>query len=429
MAERAEVVFGLQPAVWIRTLAYRLWRALPEPPPFRGQLVALILSDRTFRTATRRAKQLAILRPTLEPAELPVRAEPVASWQLPNLASDGDVAAWLGLGVGQLAWFAGVNGGERKAGPGKLRHYRFVIVEKGAGDVRVLEAPRPRLRELQRRILHGILDRVPAHPNAHGFVRGRGITSFARPHVGKAIVLRVDLRSFFSSIPASRVFALFSTLGFPERVARLLTGLTTIETPGDVLASLPRPTSEATVLARRRLVSLLRERHLPQGAPTSPALANLCALALDRRVEALALAMGATYTRYADDLVLSGGEAFARGATRAVESIRAIAREEGFTINDAKTRWMRSSSRQHVAGVVVNEKLGVARDAFDRLKATLHNCARTGPEAQNREGVGDFRAHLLGKVAHVAHVDPGRGARLRAIFNRIRWDEAGGELT
>jgi hypothetical protein len=423
MAERAEVVVGLQSAVWIRTLADRLWRALPEPPPFRRQLIALILSDKTFRTAMRRSKQLAIVRPTLEPAQPPARAEPIARWNLPSLASDGDLAAWLGLGVGELAWFAGVHGGERNAGPGKLRHYRFVIVDKDNGNIRLLEAPRPRLRELQRKILRDILDRVPAHSSAHGFVRGRGIASFARPHVKKAMVLRVDLQSFFSSIPAPRIFALFSTLGFPERVARLLTGLTTIETPSDVLASLPKPTTESSALERRRLVTLLRERHLPQGAPTSPALANLCGLALDRRLDALALTMGATYTRYADDLVLSGGEEFARGATRAVESIRAIAREEGFSINDAKTRWMRASSRQRVAGVVVNEKLGVARDAFDRLKATLHNCAKTGPEAQNREGVADFRAHLLGKVAHVAHLDPRRGARLRAFFDSIRWDE------
>lgn len=422
MAERAQLVLALEKAAWVVTLAERLWRALPEPPRLRSQLARIVASDRTFRGAMRRSKPLLVQRPTLEPACLSPRPSPVADWDLLHLSSYRDLADWLGLEGNELSWFAGLEGGERRSGPGPLRHYRFVMVDKCAGEVRLLEAPRPRLRQLQRRILHGILDHVPPHSSAHGFVRGRGIATFALPHVGRSMVLRMDLWSFFSSIPASRVFATFSTLGFSERVARLLTGLTTLETPPDVLASLPSPDSEPSIRSRRRLVALLRTRHLPQGAPTSPALANLCALGLDRRLEGLASTIGAVYTRYADDLVLSGDDGFARRASSVAASVRAIARDEGFEINEKKTRWMRPSARQEVAGVVVNRKLGVTRASFDALKATLHNCARNGPVIENRENVADFRAHLMGKVAHVAQLDPRRGKKLRILFERIRWD-------
>jgi hypothetical protein len=163
--------------------------------------------------------------------------------------------------------------------------------------------------------------------------------------------------------------------------------------------------------------------HLPQGAPTSPALANLCTWRLDARLSALAAAAGAVYTRYADDLAFSGDETFARSAARfAVQVIRSAA-QEGFAVNAGKTRFMRQGARQQLCGVVVNARTNVRREEYDRLKAILHNCALHGPAAQNREGATDFRAHLLGRIGWVAQVHPQRGEKLRASFARIRWDQ------
>ncbi|HEY8506479.1 MAG TPA: hypothetical protein VIL46_17990 [Gemmataceae bacterium] len=81
---------------------------------------------------------------------------------------------------------------------------------------------------------------------------------------------------------------------------------------------------------------------------------------------------------------------------------------------------MRRSVRQQVAGIVLNARPNIGRRAFDRLKAVLTNCARRGPAGQNREGHADFRAHLAGKVAYVSMVNPGRGRKLRRLFDRIR---------
>lgn len=161
--------------------------------------------------------------------------------------------------------------------------------------------------------------------------------------------------------------------------------------------------------------------HLPQGAPTSPALANICSFHLDCRLAGLAKSAGAIYSRYADDLAFSGGEDFVRNAERFSIHVAAILREEGFRVHHRKTRVMRQSVRQHLAGLVANQRLNIRRGDFDRLKAILTNCVRFGAESQNREAHPQFRSHLQGRVAFMENVNPTKGKRLRAIFERIRW--------
>ena len=151
--------------------------------------------------------------------------------------------------------------------------------------------------------------------------------------------------------------------------------------------------------------------HLPQGAPTSPAIANLCVFRLDLRLAGLARAAGAQYTRYADDLAMSGEDDFARYARWLVPRAAAIATDEGFAVNHRKTRIMRRSQRQHLAGVVLNQRPNIRREQFDQLKATLFNCVQRGPASENRDGHSNFRAHLAGRIAHVQSLHAARGKR------------------
>jgi len=222
----------------------------------------------------------------------------------------------------------------------------------------LLESPKPRLKELQRRTLAEILNRIPVHPSAHGFVKGRSIVTFARPHVRQSVLLRLDLLDFFPSFPAARVQAFFRTLGYPESVAARLGGICTNAAPRQVWKGEPR---EAWTLYARP--------HLPQGAPTSPALANLMAYRLDCRLFGLARSAGGVYTRYADDLAFSGGEAFERAVDRFAAHAAAIALEEGFHVNHRKTRVMRQGVRQQLAGIVVNQKVGLRRRDLELLEA------------------------------------------------------------
>jgi hypothetical protein len=101
--------------------------------------------------------------------------------------------------------------------------------------------------------------------------------------------------------------------------------------------------------------------------------------------------------------------------------VAAILLEEGFSVHHRKTRIMRQGVRQHLAGLVVNQRINVRRSDFDRLKATLTNCIRHGPETQNREAHPRFRAHLEGRVAFVEAVNPGKGRRLRSLLQQIQW--------
>ena len=228
------------------------------------------------------------------------------------------------------------------------------------------------------------------------------------------MVLRIDLKDFFPTLTRARVQALFRMCGYPETVADLLGLLCTTIAP----RSLFKGFAFKDVAAARELYG---RPHLPQGAPTSPSLANICSYRLDCRLAGLARAVGAAYTRYADDLAFSGGDDFARCSERFAASVAAIAMEEGFAVNFRKTRIMRQGVRQHLAGLVTNAHLNISRRDYDRLKATLTNCLRHGPASQNRDGVPDFRAHLQGRVGFAQSINPARGARLRDLFNRIQW--------
>jgi hypothetical protein len=102
--------------------------------------------------------------------------------------------------------------------------------------------------------------------------------------------------------------------------------------------------------------------------------------------------------------------------------VAVLAGEEGFALNQRKTRFMRQAIRQQLAGVVVNVRPNLQRPRFDELKATLHNCVRHGPASQNRDGCADFRRHLQGRVAHLKLLNPMRGAKLQVLFDRIVWE-------
>jgi hypothetical protein len=225
-------------------------------------------------------------------------------------------------------------------------------------------------------------------------VAGRSALTHAALHAGREIVLRLDLEDCFASVRAGRVFGILRSAGYPEAVAHALTGLCTNALPVEAWAAIPRPQAPAAIAAHHRLGRHLATPHLPQGAPTSPALANLSAWRLDRRLTGLAGALGATYSRYADDLVLSGDGRLRAPGLR--ELVGAIAAEEGFRVNVAKTNLMTRAGRQRVAGIVVNAHPNLARGEYDRLKAILHDAERHGPAAANRAAHPAFREHSPG---------------------------------
>jgi len=408
---RAIELLGGEPP-WLRGVLVacrRRFGARPpigEPSTLAGYLLGLPSFTRGVGDGTAHAH---VVHPTLQAG---VCSPPTGEWpaaDFPELATVGELARWAELEPRALLWMAEPWRQRSTDGtPRALYTHRWIA--KAHGGARLLEVPRPRLRRLQRRILDELLSGLPMHPAAHGFVPGRGVGTFAEVHAGRAAVLALDLHAFFASISRARVFRVFRAVGYPEQVARLLAGLCTHAVSRAVVRAAPGAADPR-----------YGAPHLPQGAPTSPMLANLCALGLDVRLQALARVAGVTYARYADDLAFSGDAPFARAARRFTSVVARIAREEGFALNHRKTRLMRASQRQVLTGVVVNHRPTVSRAEIERLEATLFNCVRHGPAGENRAGHLDFRAHLLGRIGWVHQLRPGRAIRLRALFAQIRW--------
>ena len=362
----------------------------------REALARSIGEHPALRRAQREGKRLHIRYYYILPALMEPRPAALEECAFPDLPTPADLARWLGISGGELDWLTGPRA------PLRSDHYAYRCVQKRSGGWRLIEMPKARLRTVQRKLLRGLLEYIPPHQAAHGFRARHSILTHAHPHIGKRVVLSMDLEDFFLTIGGARIDALFRTLGYPPAVARTLTVLCTNHVPPRELRPVD-PGKYAFELPD--LDWLTRKRygawHLPQGAPTSPALANLCAFRLDLRLQAAADQFDAAYTRYADDLTFSGGDELRRGIRRLVPLVGAIALEEGLRVNFRKTRVMTSARRQEVTGVVVNRKANLRRDVYDELKATLHNCVRRGPGPENRAGVANFRAHLAAIFARM----------------------------
>jgi RNA-directed DNA polymerase len=404
---------------WLRPLAERyIERFSASTRPRHREVIRFLLEDDAFRRARKKYRsEIAIAEWIGEPPRMqPVEAAKL--WKLPTIETLGDLADWLCLSPDELEWYADLKSLGNKLRNLKLQHYHYRMLPKRSGGMRLTEVPKPWLKELQRRILSGILDRVPVHAAVHGFVKGRSIATFAAPHVGRRVLLRLDFQDFFPAFPAARVQALFRTLGYPEPVADRLGGIATNAVPRDFWNRRPLEMDADRCNDSRVLYS---RPHLPQGAPTSPALANLMAYRLDCRLAGLARSASAVYTRYADDVAFSGERDFERGVERFAAHAAAIALEEGFSVNHRKTRIMRRGVRQQLAGVVVNERMNLRRRDLELLEAILTNCVRWGPESQNRAAAPDFRTHLEGRVGFVEMIHRGKGAMLRSLFDAIQW--------
>jgi RNA-directed DNA polymerase len=408
---------------WIRPLVRRYLESFSsDSRPLHREVIAFLKRDPGLRRALITSRDSVRIANWISPPHEMRPVHAARTWPIPPIESVGALADWLHIAPSELGWFADLKRIVARMRDGKysgpLGHYHYRILAKEAGAIRLIEAPKLRLKGIQKQILSEILEKIPIHPAVHGFRRGRSIRTFAAPHVGQDVVVRMDLRDFFPSISAARIQAMFLIAGYPEPVAKMLGGLCTNAAPRALW------TEQGTALDPIRMADarhLYAWPHLPQGAPSSPALANICAYRVDCRLTSLAEASGAVYTRYADDLAFSGSGAFARGAERFSIHAAAILQEEGFAVQHRKTRIMRQGVRQYLAGIVANRQLNVIRRDYDLLKATLTNCIRYGPSSQNRHAVPDFRAHLEGRVSFVQMINHNRAARLRELFNKIQW--------
>ncbi len=320
---------------------------------------------------------------------------------LPILSSPSDVASALGLSISKLRWLAY----HRESA--NCVHYVQKRILKHDKSFRLLMAPLHTMGMVQRWILDSILRHLPVDDACHGFVPQRSIATNAAPHVGQSVVVNLDLLDFFPSIGFPWVRSVFKTVGYSPAVATVLALLCT-----------ECPRREEKWIDETRYIAF-GPRGLPQGACTSPALSNQVARHLDRRLSGLAMTFGMSYTRYADDLTFSGGETCLPQLGRLFSLIRFIVKEEGFQINEKKTRVQRRSSAQVVTGLVVNDRVGPSRKLIRRIRAILHRAKLEGLAAQNREGHANFEAWLRGQIAFIRMTRPPVGEKLLAELESL----------
>jgi RNA-directed DNA polymerase len=202
---------------WLPRLARQFAETFPlgRTRPRHRDVVQFLRRDPVFRRALRK---LSVDHWLAGPPQMqPVPA--AAGWPVPPIETAGALADWLAIDSGDLEWFADLHGLNRK-GRSQLRHYHYRLLTKQSGAHRLIEAPKPRLKDLQRKILAGILEKIPPHGAVHGFRKRHSIKTFVTPHVGRRVVLKMDLEDFFPSISGARVQALFRTIGYPGNRSR-----------------------------------------------------------------------------------------------------------------------------------------------------------------------------------------------------------------
>jgi RNA-directed DNA polymerase len=245
--------------------------------------------------------------------------------------------------LGELSRRLGVSISDMLAVP--VAYDRFTV-PKASGGERVILAPRAELKRLQRRILRRLLRGLNSHPAATGFERGQSIVTNARLHAGAAVVVRMDVRGFFTATSARRVAAYFRGIGWGREACDLL------------------------------LTWCTRAGGLPQGAPTSPRLSNLVNYPMDARLAAVAERRGAVYTRYADDLTFSFTRDEPEAIRAAVRAAREIAGDHGYRLHRRrKLSIRRRHQSQRVTGLVVNVRPALPRETRRRLRAVAHHLA------------------------------------------------------
>ena len=234
--------------------------------------------------------------------------------------------------------------------PGKITYltyrtdflYRTYEVSKKSGGKRVIAQPNRELKAVQAWILRSILDKLSTSSHSKGFDLGTSILENALPHQGANYVLTLDLEDFFPSITANKVFGVFSSIGYSKKISAALTNLCVFNGV------------------------------LPQGAPTSPKLANLVCANLDARIHGYAGPKGIVYTRYADDITLSAQSA--QKIQKAKDFIGTIISDENLKINRAKTKLCGTKRQKRITGLIVSQNnVGIGREKLREIRAKIHH--------------------------------------------------------
>lgn len=284
--------------------------------------------------------------------------------------------------IRDLAFRLGVSADTIKTIAGQAGRYYDPFIKRSGNKERLIDNPTGPVRALQDRIQERLLAPLYLPDYIHGGVPGRSPISNAAAHLGQRVVVAADIKSFFPSITHHQIFDIWRrTLGCTPTIARYLTQLTSFE------------------------------RHLPQGAPTSTALANLVLHQAGTEVRQASAALGLVHTTFVDDLTFSGEKA--RDVLGvAVETLR----KAGFRLPHRKIKIMGSRVQKRITGAVLGVKLTVPKDKKSKARAAFHRLAHTTLGSREREAA---RRSAVGLIAHMASIDKKLAERFRRQLESI----------
>jgi RNA-directed DNA polymerase len=267
-----------------------------------------------------------------------------------------------------------------------------------------------------------ILCQMAPHPANFAYYRDGGVLEAARRHAGCTWLVKMDIKDFFESITESQVCRVFRSLGYG---ALLSFELARICTRFDDTAYVRKPRDRSAAYRYRR------EGRLPQGAPTSPALANLVVRNLDVHLEAAAATLGWAYTRYADDLAFSIRAASTRDEARKVIAfVKAALPTFGLDPNNAKRVIAPPGARRIVLGLLVDcPQPRLTRNFRDNLETHLHALTARGIGLEKHRAFRGFastigmRRHIFGLLAFAHYIEPVFAKRCYDRFNSIVWSD------
>ncbi|MTI71456.1 MAG: RNA-directed DNA polymerase [Firmicutes bacterium] len=269
--------------------------------------------------------------------------------------------------------------------------YKKIIIPKKTGGNRILNAPCENLKYIQKWILDNILNNSESLDVSTGFVQGKSIVDNAKQHIGKECVINLDIKNFFPSIRYIQIYNIFRSFGYTRHLCMVFTGLCTYKNV------------------------------LPQGAPTSPLLSNLVCKRLDTKLLDLANHIGASYTRYADDITFSGEKVI----TKYIKLIKRVIKEEYFQVNEKKVRVQFKHHRQMVTGLVVNTKLSVPKKTKRYLRQQIYYAKKYGVNnSLDRQEVSksNYEGHLFGLAYFIKMVEPKNGVEFIEQLKQIDWE-------
>jgi RNA-directed DNA polymerase len=287
---------------------------------------------------------------------------------------------------------------------------------------RTICVPEPDLMRLQRWITQNILSQIAPHPSSFAYYRDGGVLEAARKHAGCTWLVKMDIKDFFENITERQVYSVFRSLGYGALVSF---ELARICTRFEDTAFVRDPRYKLAAYRYRR------EGRLPQGAPTSPALANLVVRKLDIHLDAAAATLGWTYTRYADDLAFSTRAASTREEARKIIAfVKAALPDFGLDPNDAKTVIAPPGARRIVLGLLVDgPQPRLTRNFRDNLETHLHalTAGNIGPQKHRAfrgfASIIGMRRHIFGLLAFAHYVEPAFAKRCYDRFNSIVWSD------